>query len=51
MSDTKVMQCSVDGGQKESSGKYPCGVCRRGVGSNSIQCSGCKLWVIGVAVM
>ena len=34
MGKTKVMQCSVDCGQKESSGKYPCSVCRRGVGSN-----------------
>ena len=45
MDKTKVVQCSVDCGQKESTGKYPCSVCRRGVGSNSIQCSSCKLWV------
>ena len=28
-----------------SSGKYPCAVCRTGVGSNSIYCNGCKLCV------
>ena len=25
--------------------KYPCGVCRKGVGSNSIFCNDCKHWV------
>ena len=29
----------------QSSGKYPCAVCRTGVGNNSIYCNGCKLWV------
>jgi len=24
---------------------WPCGVCGRGVGSNSIQCTSCKKWV------
>ena len=28
-----------------SSGKYPCGVCSKGVGANSIFCSQCKKWV------
>ena len=28
-----------------SSGNYPCTVCRTGVGSNSIYCNGCKLWL------
>ena len=28
-----------------SSGQYPCAVYRTGVGSNSIYCNGCKLWV------
>ena len=26
-------------------GKFPCAVCRTGVGSNSIFCNGCKHWV------
>ena len=25
--------------------KYPCGVCGKGVGSNSINCSSCSLWI------
>ena len=29
----------------QSSGQYPCAVCLTGVGNNSINCSGCKLWV------
>ena len=29
----------------KDSGKFPCAVCRKGVGANSILCSGCHLWV------
>ena len=29
----------------QNSGEFPCAVCRTGVGSNSIFCSGCKHWV------
>ena len=29
---TKVMKCQVRIGQAEDSGKYPCGVCKQGVG-------------------
>ena len=25
--------------------RWPCGVCSKGVGSNSIQCSSCQKWV------
>ena len=35
-SKTKVMKCRVKGFQSEDSGEYPCGVCRKGVGDNSI---------------
>ena len=28
-------------GQAEESGKYPCGMCRQGVGDNSIKCVAC----------
>src|SRR3989442_2946152 len=38
---TKVMNCKVGVGQVENSGKYPCGICRKGVGVNSIYCSSC----------
>ena len=33
---TKVMRCQVRIGQAEDSVKYPCGVCKQGVGDNSI---------------
>ena len=29
----------------QSSGEFPCTVCRTGVGGNSIFCKGCKHWV------
>ena len=45
MGKTKVMRCRVDAGQVQKSGKYPCGVCSKGVGSNSIQCTTCNAWV------
>ena len=32
----KIMQMAV---------RWPCGVCGRGVGNNSIQCTGCQKWV------
>ena len=42
---TKVMQCRVSRVQSEDFGKHPCGVCRKGVGDNSIQCVECLRWV------
>ena len=33
---TKVIQCRVSRVQSENSGKHSCGVCRKGVGDNSI---------------
>ena len=35
---TKVIKCQVRIGQAEESGKYLCGMCRQGVGDNSIKC-------------
>ena len=32
-------------GPVQKTGKYPCSVCSKGVGSNSIQCTKCKQWV------
>ena len=29
----------------QKAARWPCGVCGRGVGSNSIQCTGCHKWV------
>ena len=42
---TKIMRCKSGAGEVKSSGKYPCGVCKKGVGRNSIQCSKCKKWI------
>ena len=35
---TKVMKCHVDANMQVESGEYPCGICGKGVGGNSIQC-------------
>ena len=44
VSKTKVL---ISTGQKlnEEQGEWPCGVCGKGVGKNSIQCTECKKWV------
>ena len=42
---TKVMISHPDAGPVYKSGKYPCGVCSKGVRSNSILCTSCKQWV------
>ena len=39
---TKIMICCTGLDLLQSSGEFPCAVCRTGVGSN---CSGCKHWV------
>ena len=35
---TNIMWCRLSMGQAEDSGEHPCGVCRKGVGDNSIFC-------------
>ena len=42
---TKVLICGTGLDLLQSSGQYPCAVCRTGVGNNSIYCNGCNLWV------
>ena len=42
---TKIMICGTGLDLLQSSGEYPCPVCRTGVGNNSIHCNGCKLCV------
>ena len=42
---TKIMICGTGLDLMQSSGEFPCAVCRTGVGSNSIFCKGCKHWV------
>jgi len=42
---TKVMfRCSMKD-RVEEKGKWPCGVCKKGVGNNAILCHGCKKWI------
>ena len=42
---TKIMICGTELNLLQSSGEFPCAVCRTGVGSNSIFYNGCKHWV------
>ena len=42
MEKTKVMKCKLSSGHNEDCGKWPCGLCRKGVGGNSIVCGSCK---------
>ena len=42
---TKVMFSGHDLSSLVDSGKFPCSVCREGVGRNSIFCTGCSHWV------
>ena len=42
---TRIMICGMGLDLLQSSGEFPCAVCRTGVGSNSIFCNGCKHWV------
>jgi len=42
---TKVMSCCVEADTRKESGKYPCGVCGKGVGNNAILCLGCSKWI------
>ena len=43
MGKTKIMISGKNLHSLRDSGKHPCGVCRKGVGSNSILCCGCQL--------
>ena len=42
---TKVMKCEIGMGQVIKSGKWPCGICKEGVGRNSIKCTKCHKWI------
>ena len=42
---SKVMASGIGEGLVFTSGKYPCGVCRKGVGVNSVYCTFCGHWV------
>ena len=45
MNKIKFMHSKVKNEQAENTGKWPCGVCRKGVGANSIVCTVCKQWI------
>ena len=45
MKKTKIMVSGIGLDVLKDSGRYPCAVCRSGVGNNSIECSQCKMWV------
>ena len=42
MKKTKIMVSGRNLGTLKDSGRFPCAVCRSGVGSNSIFCNGCS---------
>ena len=41
---TKLMVTGKENEEKVQSGQFPCGVCGRGVGVNSIECTVCRKW-------
>ena len=45
MPKTKLLFSGIGLDVLKDSGKFPCAVCRSGVGDNSIRCSKCSLWV------
>jgi len=45
MNKTKVMISGERQKTVQKAARWPCGVCGRGVGSNSIQCTSCRKWV------
>ena len=45
MNKTKVMISEESHNGVQNTGRWPCGVCGRGVGRNSIQCTKCQKWV------
>ena len=42
---TKVMRCLPGAGRRQQSGKFPCGICKKGVEANSVLCIGCGMWI------
>ena len=47
MNKTKVMISGERQIVRQKDVRWPCVVCSKGVGSNSIQCSSCQKWVPG----
>ena len=42
---TKVMVSSCNAGEPREYGQYPCAICKKGVGRNSVYCVFCQFWV------
>ena len=45
MNKTKVMISGERQKVRQKAVSWPCGVCSKGVGSNSLQCTSCRKWV------
>jgi len=45
MNKTKVMISGERQKVRQKAVRWPCGVCSKGVGSNSLQCTCCQKWV------
>ena len=45
MNKTKVMISGERQMVRQKAVRWPCGVCSKGVGSNSLQCTSCQKWV------
>ena len=45
MNKTKVMISEEHQKARQKAGIWLCGVCSKGVGSNSLQCTSCQKWV------
>ena len=45
MNKTKLMISVERQEVRQKAVRWPCGVCSKGVGSNSLQCSSCQKWV------
>ena len=45
MEKTKIMVSGMDLDLLKKTGKDPCGVCQKGVGSNAIFCGDCLCWI------
>ena len=45
MEKTKIVLCGKNLHSLKDSGKHPCGVCWKGVGSNSTFSDGCQSWI------
>ena len=45
MGKTKIMVSGMDLYLLKKSGKDPCRVCQKGLGSNAIFCGGCLCWI------